>query len=66
MHHAGDAFVPVFFATCTLFFVQDVGGDLLLAVQACLSVVATAYQGIKGDPAIIIEALVLKNTNNVC
>ena len=44
---------------------QGIEGDLLLAVQECLSVMAMVYQGITGEPAIIVEALMLANTNIV-
>ena len=39
--------------------------DVSLAVQECLSLMAVAYRGVKGQSALIIEALLLENIYSV-
>lgn len=41
------------------------GGEVVLAVQECVNTVATAYRGISGETATIVEALILKNITDV-
>ncbi len=45
--------------------VQDMPQDLRLAVQECLSLMAAAYRGVKGESAVIVEALILENIYSV-
>ena len=44
---------------------QDVPQDLSLAIQECLSLMAAAYRGVKGQSAVIVEALILENIYSV-
>ena len=39
---------------------------MTLAVQECISTVATAYRGVGGGAATIVEAMLLENINSVC
>ena len=39
--------------------------DMSLAVQECLNLMAAAYRGVKGQSAMIVEALILENIYSV-
>lgn len=49
----------------TLTPLQDMPQDLNLAVQECLNLMTTAYKGVKGQSALIVEALILENIYSV-
>lgn len=38
---------------------------MTLAVQECLSLMVAAYRGVEGQPALIVEALMLENVHSV-
>ena len=44
---------------------QDLATDIGLAIQECLSLMAAAYRGVKGQSALIVEALILENIYSV-
>lgn len=44
---------------------QDLPQDMALAIQECLSLMAAAYRGVKGQSAIIVEALILEHIYSV-
>lgn len=44
---------------------QDLPSDVSLAVQECLSSMALAYHGVKGQNALLLEALLLENIYSV-
>ena len=47
------------------YFQGSDGGEVVLAVQECVNTMATAYRGISGETATIVEALILKNITSV-
>ena len=44
---------------------QDLPSDVSLAVQECLSSMALAYHGVKGQNALLLQALLLENIYSV-